>query len=217
MGATISAPRGGPATGAVSFAAARALRAGGRRIAMASVYRSLEVLHGLHLVQRVDTGQGEALGMVETRGFVGMIEATDFYRPAHATVFDTVLDLYGRGEPADAITVADELGKRGDLTRVGGQAYLHQLIQVVPTAANAGYYARIVRERAILRRLQLLLVLLLRQQHHHIDVQVPHMLRRDPHRGAGRHGRLLLNDRGLRHRRGGQCHARAQQRCVQQT
>ena len=64
-----------------------------------------------------------------------------------------MLDLFGRGEPADAITVADELGKRGDLTRVGGQAYLHQLIQAVPTAANAGYYAEIVHERAVLRRL----------------------------------------------------------------
>ena len=81
------------------------------------------------------------------------VKAHDFYRPAHELIFDAVLDLFGRGEPADAITVADELGKRGDLTRVGGQAYLHQLIQSVPTAANAGYYAEIVHERAVLRRL----------------------------------------------------------------
>ena len=79
--------------------------------------------------------------------------SADFYRPAHELIYDAILDLYGRGEPADAITVADELGKRGDLTRVGGQAYLHQLIQSVPTAANAGYYAEIVHERAVLRRL----------------------------------------------------------------
>jgi replicative DNA helicase len=64
-----------------------------------------------------------------------------------------ILDLYGRGEPADAITVSDELSKRGDLQRVGGQAYLHTRIQAVPTAANAGYYAEIVSERAVLRRL----------------------------------------------------------------
>jgi replicative DNA helicase len=70
---------------------------------------------------------------------VEVLRGTDFYRPAHELVYDAVLDLYGRGEPADAITVADELSKRGDLTRVGGQAYLHQLIQSVPTAANAGY------------------------------------------------------------------------------
>jgi replicative DNA helicase len=81
------------------------------------------------------------------------VRAHDFYRPAHELIFDAVLDLFGRGEPADAITVADELGKRGDLSRVGGQAYLHQLIQSVPTAANAGYYAEIVHERAVLRRL----------------------------------------------------------------
>src|SRR6188472_3822051 len=81
------------------------------------------------------------------------VKAHDFYRPAHELVFDAILDLFGRGEPADAITVADELSKRGDLTRVGGQAYLHQLIQSVPTAANAGYYAEIVHERAVLRRL----------------------------------------------------------------
>ena len=81
------------------------------------------------------------------------VKAHDFYRPAHELIFDAVLDLFGRGEPADAITVADELSKRGDLTRVGGQAYLHQLIQSVPTAANAGYYAEIVHERAVLRRL----------------------------------------------------------------
>ena len=59
----------------------------------------------------------------------------------------------GRGEPADAITVADELTKRGDLQRIGGQAYLHELVQSVPTAANAGFYAQIVAERAVLRRL----------------------------------------------------------------
>jgi replicative DNA helicase len=82
-----------------------------------------------------------------------VVRGHDFYRPAHELIYDSVLDLYGRGEPADAITVADELGKRGDLVRVGGQAYLHQLIQSVPTAANAGYYAEIVHERAVLRRL----------------------------------------------------------------
>ncbi len=82
-----------------------------------------------------------------------VVKGHDFYRPAHEIIFDAVLDLFGRGEPADAITVADELSKRGDLVRVGGQAYLHQLIQSVPTAANAGYYAEIVHERAVLRRL----------------------------------------------------------------
>ena len=82
-----------------------------------------------------------------------VIKAIDHYRPAHQIVHETILDLYGRGEPADAVTVAAELTKRGDIAKVGGAPYLHTLIASVPTAANAGYYARIVRERAILRRL----------------------------------------------------------------
>ena len=82
-----------------------------------------------------------------------VIRATDHYRPAHQIVHEIILDLYGRGEPADAVTVAAELTKRGDIGKVGGAPYLHTLIASVPTAANAGYYARIVRERAILRRL----------------------------------------------------------------
>ena len=84
---------------------------------------------------------------------VETVRGPDFYRPAHESIYDAILDLYGRGEPADAVTVSDELTKRGDLTRVGGQAYIHQLIASVPTAANAGYYAQIVAERAVLRRL----------------------------------------------------------------
>jgi replicative DNA helicase len=84
---------------------------------------------------------------------VETLRSADFYRPAHQVVYDAVTDLYGRGEPADAVTVAAELTKRGEIGRVGGAPYLHTLISSVPTAANAGYYARIVRERAILRRL----------------------------------------------------------------
>jgi replicative DNA helicase len=75
------------------------------------------------------------------------------YRPAHETIYEAILDLYGRGEPADPLTVADELKKRGELGRIGGAPYLHTLVSSVPTAANAGYYAEIVRERAVLRRL----------------------------------------------------------------
>jgi len=77
----------------------------------------------------------------------------DFYRPAHQAVYDAVLDLYSRGEPADPVTVSAELERRGELGRVGGAPYLHTLIATVPTAANAGYYAEIVAEKAVLRRL----------------------------------------------------------------
>ena len=81
------------------------------------------------------------------------VQAVDYYRPAHEIIHDVIIDLYGRGEPADPITVADELQKRGELQRIGGAPYLHTLSANVPIAANAGYYAAIVREKAILRRL----------------------------------------------------------------
>jgi replicative DNA helicase len=84
---------------------------------------------------------------------VEVLRPTDFYRPAHQTVYDAVIDLYGKGEPADAVTIAAELTRTGTLERIGGAPYLHTLIASVPTAANASYYAEIVRERAILRRL----------------------------------------------------------------
>jgi replicative DNA helicase len=84
---------------------------------------------------------------------IEVIRPSDHYRPAHQIVHEAILDLYARGEPADAITVANELSRRGELPRIGGAPYLHTLIASVPTAANAGYYARIVRERAIMRRL----------------------------------------------------------------
>ncbi|HEV8559006.1 MAG TPA: replicative DNA helicase [Actinophytocola sp.] len=84
---------------------------------------------------------------------VEVLRSADFYRPAHQIIFDAVLDLYGRGEPADAVTVAAELEKRGEGRRTGGAPYIHTLIATVPTAANAGYYAEIVAEKAILRRL----------------------------------------------------------------
>ena len=81
------------------------------------------------------------------------LRSGDFYKPAHTLVFDAVLNLYSRGEPADAITVASELDKAGSLSRVGGAVYLHTLMATVPTAANAGFYAQIVAEKEILRRL----------------------------------------------------------------
>ncbi|MDQ1696295.1 MAG: replicative helicase [Frankiaceae bacterium] len=84
---------------------------------------------------------------------VEVLRPGDFYRPAHQTIYDAVIDLYGRGEPADPVTIAGELTREGTLAKVGGATYLHTLIASVPTAANAGYYAEIVRERAVLRRL----------------------------------------------------------------
>ena len=84
---------------------------------------------------------------------VEVLKGRDFYRPSHELIFDAILDLYGRGEPADPITVADELGKRGEIGRVGGHVYLADLLARISIAANASYYAEIVHNKAVLRRL----------------------------------------------------------------
>ncbi|WP_203567730.1 replicative DNA helicase [Aestuariimicrobium ganziense] len=84
---------------------------------------------------------------------VEVIKGRDYYRPAHELIHDAILDLYGRGEPADPVTVADELSKQGHLGKVGGPVYLVDLLQSVSVAANASYYAEIVRDKAVLRRL----------------------------------------------------------------
>ncbi|MEJ1154215.1 MULTISPECIES: replicative DNA helicase [Microbacterium] len=81
------------------------------------------------------------------------LRGTDFYIPKHELIFEAVLTLYSHGEPTDVVAVTDELIKTGELQRAGGADYLHTLTSIVPTAANAGYYASIVSERALLRRL----------------------------------------------------------------
>jgi len=82
-----------------------------------------------------------------------LLREDDFYRPAHRTVFRAVLELYGHGDAVDAVTVAEELRRNGALADIGGAPFLHTLVASVPTAANAGFYARIVKEAGVLRRL----------------------------------------------------------------
>ncbi len=77
----------------------------------------------------------------------------DFYRGAHRTIFEVARDLYNRGEPLDTVTLADELERHGKLDDVGGVVALTGIVQRVPTSANALYYARIVAEHALRRRL----------------------------------------------------------------
>ena len=84
---------------------------------------------------------------------VESVRGADFYIPKHEIIFDALLSLYSHGEPTDVIAVTDELIKTGELSRAGGADYLHTLTSLVPTAANAGFYASIVAERALLRRL----------------------------------------------------------------
>ncbi|MCK9876633.1 replicative DNA helicase [Frankia sp. Ag45/Mut15] len=107
--------------------------------------------HDLHAEQ---AALGAMLMSRDARGDISeIIQPADFYRPAHATIFETVIRLDSKGEPADALTVAADLNRRGHLDRVGGPDYLHTLIAAVPTAANGGYYARLVAEKAVFRRL----------------------------------------------------------------
>ncbi|TGB11572.1 DnaB-like helicase N-terminal domain-containing protein [Streptomyces sp. MZ04] len=81
------------------------------------------------------------------------VAAEAFYRPAHATIYSAVAELFQAGEPVDQITLAKHLSDRGDLARVGGGAYLYELAQAVPTAANGEYYAEVVQDRGLRRAL----------------------------------------------------------------
>jgi len=82
-----------------------------------------------------------------------LVGPEDFYRGAHRTMFEAIRDLYDRGEPVDAITLGDALGARGQLDDVGGQLGIIDLVERVPNAANALYYARIVADQSQRRRL----------------------------------------------------------------
>jgi replicative DNA helicase len=82
-----------------------------------------------------------------------VVRATDFYRPDHRTIFDAIGALAGNGKPCDVVTVSEQLERIGELGNAGGLAYLGQLAQDTPTAANVRAYADIVRERSLLRQL----------------------------------------------------------------
>src|SRR5438067_2504555 len=84
---------------------------------------------------------------------VEIVNAEDFYRGAHQRIYESVLSIYGRGEPVDAITVVEDLKRRQALEAVGGPLYVYNLVEAVPTPASAAYYARIVADHALLRRL----------------------------------------------------------------
>lgn len=77
----------------------------------------------------------------------------DFYRETHQSIFQVMLDLFDRGEVIDSIILADELSRLGKLEEMGGMDYLQELMDLVPVAGNAEYYARIVKEKALRRSL----------------------------------------------------------------
>lgn len=82
-----------------------------------------------------------------------LVSGPDFYRPAHETIFRTILELVARREPVDVVTVSDALSRDGDVERVGGIAYLHDIAQGCPTPSAGGYYAGIVAKQAVRRRM----------------------------------------------------------------
>ena len=82
-----------------------------------------------------------------------LLDDVMFYREGHRLLFRSMLALTERGDVIDPVTLRDELLRRGDLDRSGGMEYLGGLIDVVPTAANVEYHAKIVRDKAVLRRL----------------------------------------------------------------
>ena len=84
---------------------------------------------------------------------IGALKADHFYRPAHAKVFEAMRALYDRSEPIDEITLQARLKENGSLEEVGGVSFLASLSDGVPSAANIAHYAKIVRERALIRRL----------------------------------------------------------------
>lgn len=84
---------------------------------------------------------------------VEVVRPDDFYRSANAKIFQALREVYGRGDPVDAITAVEELKRRAILEEIGGHLYVHELVEQVPTPAAAASYARIVAETALLRRL----------------------------------------------------------------
>ncbi|MDT8316527.1 MAG: replicative DNA helicase [bacterium] len=84
---------------------------------------------------------------------IELLSASDFYRKAHAKIFNTMIDVAEKGEPVDLITLSDALKTSGLLEEVGGPAYIASLADGVPTAANIAYYAKIVKDKAVLRGL----------------------------------------------------------------
>jgi len=84
---------------------------------------------------------------------VEVLQPHDFYRDANGRVFEAIVNLFGRGEPVDLITLSEELRQTGMLDQVGGISYVAGLANSVPTSANVEHYARIVEEKSLLRRL----------------------------------------------------------------
>src|ERR671922_1620198 len=109
--------------------------------------------------QNLDAEESVLGAMMLAPGAIAAVSETlsadgrEFYRESHAKIYRAALGLYARGEPVDAITLVDELDERSELEDAGGRGRIQELAALVPATANAGHYARIVREMATLRGL----------------------------------------------------------------
>lgn len=94
--------------------------------------------------------------LIEDQALLKVIEflrPEDFYKEAHSIIYDAALDLFNRNEPQDLVTVHNALKAKGKLEEVGGAAYLAEITETMPVAANIGYYGKIVWDKAVLRKL----------------------------------------------------------------
>jgi replicative DNA helicase len=107
--------------------------------------------------QNIEAEQSVLGGILIENGAINrvmeILAPDDFYRDGHRKIYGALIDLSDRDEPADLITMTNELRKRDQLDAIGGASYLAFLIDSIPTAANIEYYAKIVREKAVLRKL----------------------------------------------------------------
>src|SRR6516164_11544629 len=98
--------------------------------------------------QNLEAEESVLGAMMLSPGAIGavseVLDAGDFYRESHAKIYRAALALYAKGEPVDAITLADALAERAELDDVGGRPRIHELAALVPATANAAHYARIV-------------------------------------------------------------------------
>jgi replicative DNA helicase len=127
---------------------------------MATAARTDNTIEGAHVPpQNLDAEESVIGAMMLSPGAIAVVsevlssDGREFYRESHAKIYRAALGLYVKGEPVDAITLADELDERGDLEDAGGKARIQELAATVPATANAGHYAQIVRETATLRGL----------------------------------------------------------------
>jgi replicative DNA helicase len=107
--------------------------------------------------QNLEAEQGVLGSMLLDRDAIArvveLVRSEDYYRDAHRRIYDTIVELFERGEPVDLITVTDRLRDKGQLDDVGGATYVTALLNTVATAANVEYYARIVLQKSMLRQL----------------------------------------------------------------